>query len=55
MREEMIPGVIIGGIAVVLHGHLRSTKDIDIFLDQSLERLATCSRCSGFRVRRSKA
>ena len=33
MQREGIPGVVIGGIAVLLHGYVRTTKDIDIFLD----------------------
>src|SRR5262245_48559780 len=44
MIRENIPGVVIGGIAVVLHGHVRSTKDIDIFVDQALEPLASVLR-----------
>jgi hypothetical protein len=48
MRQERIPGVVIGGIAVVLHGHVRSTTDIDIFLDQPLEPLAEALRAHGF-------
>jgi hypothetical protein len=32
MRTAGIPGVVIGGVAVVLHGHVRTTRDIDIFL-----------------------
>jgi hypothetical protein len=40
MRREAIPGVVIGGIAVVLHGHLRVTKDVDVFLDQPLQPIA---------------
>src|SRR4051794_34346295 len=48
MRCENIPGVIIGGIAVVLHGHLRTTKDIDIFLDPPLELLGDRLIAAGF-------
>ena len=40
MRAAGIPGVVIGGIAVVLHGHVRTTKDIDIFVPPPLEPLA---------------
>lgn len=49
MREAGIPGVVIGGIAVVLHGHLRTTKDIDIFLDSDLGPLADLLAAHGFR------
>jgi hypothetical protein len=40
MRRQGIPGVVVGGIAVVLHGHLRVTKDVDVFLDQPLQPIA---------------
>jgi hypothetical protein len=40
MRRDGIPGVVIGGIAVVLHGHLRVTKDVDVFLDQPSKTIA---------------
>jgi hypothetical protein len=36
MRENSIPGAVIGGVAVVLHGHLRTTKDVDVWIDQPL-------------------
>jgi hypothetical protein len=37
MRRNNMPGVVIGGVAVVLHGHARSTKDVDVFIDQPLK------------------
>ena len=49
MHREKIPGVVIGGIAVVLHGHVRSTKDIDIFVDQPLETIAEVLCAQGFK------
>lgn len=36
MRRRKIPGMVIGGVAVVLHGHTRSTTDVDVFIDQPL-------------------
>jgi hypothetical protein len=48
MREAEIPAVVIGGIAVVLHGHIRTTKDIDLFLDQPLQPLADLLIAAGF-------
>ncbi|MGC8640509.1 MAG: hypothetical protein ACP5XB_11595 [Isosphaeraceae bacterium] len=48
MREGGIPGAVIGGIAVVLHGHVRTTKDIDVFVEGSLEPLAELLIASGF-------
>ena len=41
-------GAVIGGIAVVLHGHVRTTKDIDIFVDGSLQPLGELLIASGF-------
>lgn len=40
MRSASIPGVIIGGVAVVLHGYMRTTNDVDVFLQPPLEPLA---------------
>jgi hypothetical protein len=48
MRREGISGVVIGGIAVVLHGHRRVTKDIDLFLDQPSRRMADLLLTEGF-------
>ena len=50
MRQSGIPGVIIGGIAVVLHGHVRTTRDIDVFVAQSLQPLAELLVANGFAV-----
>jgi hypothetical protein len=48
MRAAGIPGVVIGGIAVVLHGHVRTTKDIDIFVPPPLEPLADLLTANDF-------
>lgn len=48
MRAVGIPGMIIGGVAVVLHGHIRTTKDIDILLPPPLEPLADLLTAHGF-------
>ena len=37
MKEEKIRGAVIGGVAVVLHGHVRTTRDVDLLIDQSLD------------------
>ncbi len=50
MRQSGIPGVIIGGIAVVLHGHVRTTRDIDVFVAQSLQPFAELLVANGFAV-----
>jgi len=48
MRNAGIDGVVIGGVAVVLHGHVRSTKDVDIFTSSRLESLADLLTANGF-------
>jgi len=48
MHTAGIPGVVIGGIAVVLHGHVRTTKDVDIFIPPPLEPLANLLTAHGF-------
>lgn len=48
MRAAGIPGAVIGGIAVVLHGHVRTTKDVDIFVPPPLEPLAELLIAHGF-------
>lgn len=48
MRAAHIPGVVIGGVAVVLHGHVRTTKDIDILVAPPLESLADLLTANGF-------
>lgn len=37
LREADLDGAIIGGVAVVLHGHLRTTADVDVYVSSSLE------------------
>ena len=54
MREAGVPGAVIGGIAVVLHGHLRTTKDIDVFVEGSLETLAGLLIAHGFSLDQKK-
>jgi hypothetical protein len=48
MRREGIPGVVIGGIAVLLHGYVRTTEDIDVFVDQPLTTLKDLLIAEGF-------
>ncbi|HVT90455.1 MAG TPA: hypothetical protein VHD56_16495 [Tepidisphaeraceae bacterium] len=37
LKDHHIRGAIIGGVAVVLHGHLRTTRDVDVLVPQPLE------------------
>jgi len=48
MRDAGVSGVVIGGVAVVLHGHVRTTKDVDIFTTSKLESLADLFTANGF-------
>jgi hypothetical protein len=48
MKESGVSGAVIGGIAVVLHGHVRTTKDIDLFIDGPAEPLGNLLRANGF-------
>jgi hypothetical protein len=54
MRAAGIPGVVIGGVAVVLHGHLRTTKDVDVLIPPPLEPLVDLLTAHGFTVDREK-
>jgi hypothetical protein len=53
MRRADIHGAIIGGIAVVLHGHTRSTRDVDVFVE-SPELMASELSDAGFSYHRSR-
>lgn len=54
MRAAGIPGVVIGGVAVVLHGYVRTTNDIDIVLQPPLEPLADLLTAHGFTFDRNR-
>lgn len=47
LRETGIDGAVIGGVAVVLHGHTRTTVDVDVFAPEP-QNLATVLEESGF-------
>lgn len=48
LRAAGIAGAVIGGVAVVLHGHLRTTKDVDILVSPPLESLVELLTSNGF-------
>lgn len=54
MRAAGIPGAVIGGVAVVLHGHVRTTKDVDIFVPPPLGPLADLLTANGFAFDRAR-
>src|SRR5687767_7136113 len=43
-----IVGAVIGGVAVVLHGHIRTTVDVDVFIEGKLEPFAAALREAGY-------
>ncbi len=49
LREAGVEGAIVGGIAVVLHGHVRTTIDVDIDSAEPAERLVRILVLSGSR------
>jgi hypothetical protein len=48
IRESGLSAAVIGGIAVVLHGHWRATKDIDLQVGSSLQEMAELLQSHGF-------
>lgn len=48
LREHQIDACVIGGVAVVLHGHLRTTRDVDVFCAGPLEKLRDVLIATGF-------
>ncbi len=48
LREERIRGAIVGGIAVGLHGHVRATTDVDVYVPLPLEPFAEALRRHGY-------
>src|SRR5436305_12798104 len=49
LRDAGVSAPVIGGIAVVLHGHWRSTRDIDLLAGSPLESVAAVLEAHGFR------
>ena len=44
LNDEGVHYVLIGGFAVVLHGFVRATKDIDLLVDASVENIQRLKR-----------
>jgi Nucleotidyltransferase of unknown function (DUF6036) len=47
IREHGLTAAVIGGVAVVLHGHTRTTLDVDVYA-QDAERLKSVLESAGF-------
>jgi hypothetical protein len=43
-----VQGAVIDGVAVVLHGHVRTTSDVDVFVLEPLDTFADQLRAAGF-------
>lgn len=48
LRESKIEGAVIGGIAVALHGYVRTTVDVDVFVASDTPRLSQELEGHGF-------
>jgi hypothetical protein len=48
MREAGVDGAVIGGVAVVLHGHVRTTIDVDVWTAGPLTRMAELLKANAF-------
>ena len=47
LNDEGVRYVLIGGFAVILHGFVRATKDIDLLVDASTENIQRLKRAMG--------
>jgi len=54
LREQGIDAAVIGGIAVVLHGHVRTTVDVDVLVPAADRRLAEVLKAAGYSFSRAK-
>lgn len=48
LREHHVDGAIVGGVAVVLHGHVRTTLDVDVYTPPPAQPFADALRENGF-------
>lgn len=48
LNSEGVRYVLIGGFAVILHGFVRATKDIDLLVDASAENIQRLKRAMAF-------
>lgn len=48
LREAGVEGAVVGGVAVVLHGHVRTTADVDVDSPEPPERLIGVLESLGF-------
>lgn len=48
LEAHDVGGAVIGGVAVVLHGHVRTTVDVDVFVPNPLQDFSEHLRAAGF-------
>ena len=48
LESQGSEGGVIGGVAVVLHGHIRTTSDVDVYMPEPLEAFGEQLRSAGF-------
>ena len=48
LREAGVEGAVVGGVAVVLHGHVRTTVDVDVYSSEPAARLTGVLESLGF-------
>lgn len=53
-RDAKVDAAIIGGVAVVLHGYVRTTMDVDVFVPGALDDAAAALRGAGFKFHRAR-
>lgn len=54
LRGAGVEGAIVGGVAVVLHGHVRTTIDVDVYSPEPAERLIGVLESLGFALDRGR-
>ncbi len=54
LREAEPDGAVIGGVAVVLHGYVRTTADVDVFVPGALDEFAKALKDAGFSYSRAR-
>jgi len=55
MNASDIDGAVIGGVAVVLHGHVRTTSDVDVFVPDDGRMLGEALEKKGYSFDRKKS
>jgi hypothetical protein len=54
MRDAGVDCAVVGGVAVVLHGYVRTTMDVDLFVPGPLADASTALRQAGFSFHRAQ-